>query len=75
MIRKGSYPRIISRSDLQYLYVPISVIFPVFDGKFSANVDINRSVHVIRFCVIGMCPRVKLNRDETISQENPIPAR
>lgn len=42
----------IRQVNFQNLYVSVGVIFPVFDGKFSTNMDINRAPSIVGFDVI-----------------------
>jgi hypothetical protein len=58
---------LIRRVNFQDFYVAVGVILPVLDGKFSANVDVNRTPGVVRFGVVGMRPRLTSNRCEPVS--------
>jgi hypothetical protein len=63
----GSAVCLIRRVNLQDFYVPVGVILPVLDGKFSTNVDVNGAPGVIRLGVIGMLARLGPNRNEPVS--------
>ncbi len=52
--------------------MPVGVILPVLDGKSSANVDVNRATGIVRFSVIGMLARLSTNRDEPVSEKQPL---
>jgi len=53
--------------NLQDFYVAVGVILPVFDGKSSTNVDVDRTPGVVRFGIIGMRARLASNRYEAVS--------
>lgn len=55
--------------------MPVSVILPVLYGKSSANVDVNRASGVVRLGIIGMRARLTLDCYESVSKEQPLPAR
>jgi hypothetical protein len=58
---------LIRRMNLQDFYVPVGVILPVLDGKFSTNVDVNRAASVVRLGIVGMRARLTSNRHEAVS--------
>lgn len=66
---------LIRRVNLQDFYVPVGVILPVLDGKFPANVDVNRAPGLIRLAVIGMRARLTSNRDKAVSWKESLTAR
>jgi hypothetical protein len=59
----------ISRVNLQDFYVLVGPIFPVLDGIFSADMDVNRAPKVIGLSVIRMQARLASNRHEPVSEE------
>jgi hypothetical protein len=63
----GSSVSLIRLVNFEDFYMAVAVILPVFDGKFSANVDVNRATGVIRLGIIRMCAGFTSNCHEAIS--------
>ena len=58
--------------NFENFYMPVSVIFPKFNGKFSADVDVNWTAGAVMLGVIRMLPRVNLDCDKAVSQKNSL---
>jgi hypothetical protein len=58
---------LIRRVNFKGFYVPVGVILPVFNGKPSANVDVNWAPGVVRLCLIGVRAWLTLDCHEPVS--------